>query len=150
SNSSASCSEVLPLPRWPISATFRIRSAALCAMAPNPIGAAQACKSARGLEAAAQAEDRPGVQLRGPSLGAAEVLAELAEREVLEVVEGDRQGLALGKVLDRLLQAVLDLAGVERRLGIRGVLVLDRVEQGNLVARGVGCHPQLLQREDRR
>ena len=29
SNSSASCIEVLPLPRWPIRATLRIRSAAL-------------------------------------------------------------------------------------------------------------------------
>ena len=29
-NSSASCSDVLPLPRWPTSATLRMRSAALC------------------------------------------------------------------------------------------------------------------------
>ncbi len=30
SNSSASCSDVLPLPRWPTSATLRMRSAGLC------------------------------------------------------------------------------------------------------------------------
>jgi hypothetical protein len=29
-NSSASCSDVLPLPRWPTSATLRMRSAGLC------------------------------------------------------------------------------------------------------------------------
>ena len=36
SNSSASCSEVLPLPRWPTSATLRMRSAGLCMPSSSP------------------------------------------------------------------------------------------------------------------
>ncbi len=36
SNSNASCSEVLPLPRWPTSATLRMRSAGLCMPCSSP------------------------------------------------------------------------------------------------------------------
>ena len=35
-NSNASCSEVLPLPRWPTSATLRMRSAGLCMPCSSP------------------------------------------------------------------------------------------------------------------
>ena len=35
-NSSASCSEVFPLPRWPTSATLRMRSAGLCMPCSSP------------------------------------------------------------------------------------------------------------------
>jgi len=35
-NSSASCSDVLPLPRWPTSATLRMRSAGLCMPSSSP------------------------------------------------------------------------------------------------------------------
>ena len=42
--------------------------------------------------------------------------------------------LALGQVLDRLREAVLDLGGVERSASGSSVLVLDRVEEGDLAA----------------
>ena len=38
SNRIASARLVFPLPRWPTSATLRIRSGGLCGMAANPIG----------------------------------------------------------------------------------------------------------------
>ena len=66
-NSSASCSEVLPLPRWPTSATLRIRSAGLCMPSPllrfrrgEDISVQFAC------ELRPQAQHRLGVQLGDP------------------------------------------------------------------------------------
>jgi hypothetical protein len=47
------------------------------------------------------------VELRDAGLGDAQNLADLPEREVLEVVQRDDQGLALGQVLDRLGEPVL-------------------------------------------
>src|SRR6185312_6255836 len=123
-NSSASCSEVLPLPRCPTRATLRIRSADVCMPGllsvagdptiPGPAGdrkgsrrACQVCPASRPgpplfarlgevvvavlAQARAQAQDGLRVQLRDARLGHAEHFADLAQRQVLVVVEGDHE-----------------------------------------------------------
>ncbi len=47
SNRSASCSDVLPPPRWPIRATLRMRSAGLCMRGSSPRGSRDASGSPR-------------------------------------------------------------------------------------------------------
>src|SRR5579859_4527826 len=98
-NRSASCSEVLPLPRWPTSATLRIRSAGLCMPVSSP--SVPERRRYRLLELVdqlgAQPQHRLGVQLRDARLGDPEHLADLPEGEVLVVVEGDHELLPLGK-----------------------------------------------------
>ena len=47
SNSSASCSDVFPLPRWPIRATLRMRSAGLCMRGSSPRGLRDASTAGR-------------------------------------------------------------------------------------------------------
>ena len=64
------------------------------------------------LEATLKAQHSFRVQLRDPRLGDAEDLADLAQGQVLVVVEGDHQALALGQRLDRVGEAVLELAGL--------------------------------------
>src|SRR5262249_27648907 len=105
--------------------------------------------STRGLQTRPQAQYGLRVELGDARFGDPEHLADLAEREVLEVVESDHEGLPLRQVLDRVLEAVLNLARVERGLRVRSRLVLDRVEQRDLVAGGIGSHPELLERQDR-
>ena len=56
-----------------------------------------------------QAQHRLGVQLRDAGLGHAEHLADLAERQVLVVVEGDHELLALGERGDRVGDPVAEL-----------------------------------------
>ena len=108
----------MPLPRWPIRATLRIRSAGLCAIADAIY--ATACVRSRRLapEARAEREHGLGVELRDPRLGDAEHLADLAQGQVLVVVEGDHEALALGQRLDRVGEAVLELGCL--RLGLAG------------------------------
>src|SRR5215216_956943 len=165
SNRSASCSEVLPLPRWPTSATLRILLAAwgmpmasffapasltagLCRgrLACTPRLVAQVVA----LQAALEPQHRLGVQLRDARLGHPEHLADLPQRQVLVVVERDHELLALRQRGDRVGQAVLELGGREQLLRVGRVRVVQRVEQRDLVAGGVRDRPQLVERDDRR
>src|SRR3954464_2656769 len=124
SNSRASCSDVFPLPRWPTRATLRILSAAW-GMPGVPLSLAGQRREARlpsvaqivALEARLEPEHGLRVQLRDARLGDAEDLADLAQRQVLVVVEGDHELLALRQRGDGVGQAVLDLRLGEHLLG---------------------------------
>src|SRR5262245_54336342 len=124
SYSSASCSDVLPAPRWPTSATLRMRSAGgrspwggmqlsflgLCrhlsvvrCSGPDrprraPVGRVRRGSLLEGLllHARPQSQDGLRVHLRDAGLGHAQHLPDLAERQVLVVVQGDHELLALG------------------------------------------------------
>src|SRR4051794_20539999 len=161
SNRSASLSEVFPLPRWPTNATLRILSAGM----PNLLsstgrrsvplsgreGESAVCLCvAVGLERRLQAQHGLRVQLRDARLGHPEHLADLAQGEVLVVVERDHELLPLGQAGDGLRQPVLHLGGVHRGRRVDGVGILDRVEQRDLVAGRVGQRPQLVQGDHRR
>ena len=89
------------------------------------------------------------MQLRDARLGDAEHLADLAQRQLLVVVERDDELLALGQAGDRLAERLPHLGLRERSLRLRALRVLDRVDQGDLVA--AGRHgPELVERRDRR
>ena len=126
--SSASVSEVFPVPRWPTTATLRILPGSTAAMRtppPGDVGAVAGsydgsgpCREARprGLgarlraeEARLEAEDRLRVQLRDARLGDAEHLADLAQGQLLVVVERDDELLALGQARDRLAERLAEL-----------------------------------------
>src|SRR5436190_4358555 len=151
SNRSASQRLVFPLPRWPISATLRIRSAALC-----PTGA-NICVSGRRPELRARLETRPQaqhglrVELRHAGFGHSEDLADLPQGEVLVVVEGDDQPLALGQRFDGVREPVLELRGMRLNLGIDRVWVLNRVESGDLASAALRIRerPQVVERQHR-
>src|SRR5687768_8912051 len=190
--SSASTSDVLPVPRWPTTATLRIfpgskagmrasssagrwdanpnaqsvanpelmfvvgresgpfrglRARGIClADAPLALGNRRASDAAA--EARLQAEDRLRVQLRHARLGHTEHLADLAQGQLLVVVERDHELLPLREPCDRLAERLLHLRLRERRLRLGPLRVLDRVDQGDLVA--AGRHgPQFVQRRDR-
>src|SRR4029079_16864651 len=141
SNSRASCSDVFPLPRWPTRATLRILSAACGMPSPLPLSA-----EGRRLPSVAQVvplqprlepQHGLGVQLGDARLGDSEDLADLPQRQVLVVVEGDHELLALGQRGDRVREAVLELGGVEDLLRVGRIRVVQRVEQRDLVAGGV-------------
>src|SRR5215218_8087328 len=164
SNRSASCSEVLPLPRWPTSATLRILLAAWgmpmasffapASLAAGLCRATLACAlglvaEVVALQPALEPQHRFGVQLRDARLGHAEDLADLAQRQVLVVVERDHELLALRQRRDRIRQPVLQLGRVEQLLRIGRIGVVQRVEQRHLVAGGVRHGPQLVERDDR-
>src|SRR3954471_22488912 len=151
SNNKASCNDVFPLPRWPTRATLRILSAA-CGM-PSPLprtegGRLPSVPQVVSLEPGLQAQHGLGVQLGDARLGHAEDLPDLAQGQVLVVVERDDELLPLGQRRDGVGQAVLELGGVEQLLRIGRVRVAQRVEQGDLVAGGVRRGPQLVQRDD--
>src|SRR3954454_20690630 len=162
--SKASCNEVLPLPRCPTRATLRIRSGALCislALLCRRLPRSVTEERARRHEAdagarlvvrevRAQAQHGLRVQLRHAGLRHAEDLADLPEREVLVVVEGDHELLPLGQARDGVGHAVLELGRVDDVLGVLRVGVVQRVEQRDLVAARVGHRPQLVERGDRR
>src|SRR3954454_6065685 len=156
SNSRASCSDVFPLPRWPTSATLRILSAA-CGMpmySSLPGDTAKEKKTTGSvaqvvaLEARLQAQHGLRVQLGDAALRHPEHLADLPQRQVLVVVEGDHELLALRQGGDGVGQAVLDLRLGEHLLRVRRVRVLEGVQQRHGVARGVRHRPQLVQRHD--
>ena len=88
------------------------------------------------------------MQLRHPRLRDAEHLADLTQGQLLVVVEGDDELLPLGQDRDRLGECLLDLCLLERELRARARLVLDRVDQGDLVA-GSRRRPQLVEGGDR-
>src|SRR3954454_10834153 len=152
SNSRASCSDVFPLPRWPTRATLRILSAA-CGM-PSPLPRTEGRRlpsvpQVVSLQPGLEAQHGLRVQLGDARLGDAEDLADLSEGQVLVVVEGDHELLALGQRGDRVGEAVLELGGVEQLLRVGRVRVLQRVEQADRVAGGVAHGPQLVERDDR-
>src|SRR5215213_10808973 len=152
SNNKASCNDVFPLPRWPTRATLRILSAA-CGM-PSPLprtegGRLPSVPQVVSLQPRLQPQHGLGVQLGDARLGDAEDLPDLPERQVLVVVEGDHELLALRQGGDRVGEAVLELGGVEQVLRVGRVGVVQRVEQGDLVAGGVRHRPQLVERDDR-
>src|SRR5215210_2091258 len=164
SNRSASCSDVFPLPRWPTSATLRILLAAWgMPMASFFAPASLAAGLCRGtlacalrlvaqvvaLQAALEPQHRLGVQLRDPRLGHAQHLADLAQRQVLVVVERDHELLALRQRRDRVRQPILQLGRVEQLLRVGRVRIVQRVEQRDLVAGRVRHRPQLVERDDR-
>src|SRR5579864_2006940 len=111
-NSSTSTSEVLPTPRWPTTAMLRILPGSLAGMELlSSIGFRQIVtttseldRSARGGtgEPRLEAQDRLRVQLGDARLGDPEHLADLAQRQLFVVVEGDHELLALGKPRDRV------------------------------------------------
>src|SRR3954470_14511640 len=154
SNSKASCSDVFPLPRWPTRATLRILSAAR-GMPGNPLSSDSEEMNATArrvgvasipqvvaLEARLQPQHGLRVQLGDPRFGHAEDLADLSQRQVLVVVEGDHELLALGQRGDRVGQAVLEVGLVHDRGRVRRVGVVDRVEQRDRVAARVADRPQ--------
>src|SRR4051794_38925997 len=152
SNNKASCNDVFPLPRWPTRATLRILSAA-CGM-PSPLPRTEGRRlpsvpQVVSLQPGLQAQHGLRVQLGDTRLGDAEDLADLPQGQVLVVVESDHELLALGQGRDRVREAVFQLGGVEQLLRVRGVGVVQRVEEGDLVARGVRHRPQLVERDDR-
>src|SRR4051794_7246935 len=75
-------------------------------------------------EACLEAENRLRVQLRDAGLGHAEHLADLAEGQLLVVVERDHELLALGEARDRVRDRLfhLDLGELALRIGRVGVL----------------------------
>src|SRR5579884_891208 len=142
-NSSASCSEVLPPPRWPTSATLRIRSAGLCMPVSSPSVPEGATIAVGGPPAAsvqlvgqlgAQAQHGLGVQLGDARLGDPEHLADLAQGQVLVVVEGHHELLALGQRRDGVGDPVAQLRLVHELLRVGGVAVGQGVQQRDLVA----------------
>src|SRR3954454_4572607 len=152
SNSRASCNDVFPLPRWPTSATLRILSAA-CGIAwrSSLYEAREARLSlvAKVVSLQPRLEPQNGlcVQLGDARLGHAEDLADLSERQVFVVVEGDHELLALRQGGDGVGQPVLELGRREHLLRIRRVRVVERVEQAHGVAGGVAHGPQLVERD---
>ena len=86
------------------------------------------------------------MQLRDARLGHAEHLADLAQGQLLVVVERDDELLPLGQPGDRLAERLLELRLGERRLRLRPLGVLDRVDQGDLVAAGRRDRPELVER----
>src|SRR5215207_6848153 len=124
SNRSASCSDVFPLPRWPTSATLRILLTAWgMPMASFFVPASLAAGLCRGtlacapglvaqvvaLQAALEPQHRLRVQLRDAGLGHAEDLTDLAQRQVLVVVERDHELLALRQRRERVRQPIRQL-----------------------------------------
>src|SRR5436190_1640288 len=158
SKRSASCSDVFPLPRWPTNATLRILSAgwdipgtSLSAASPALEGEMERLRLPEvvALEATLEPQHGLRVQLRDARLGDAEDLADLAQGQVLVVVERDHELLALWQRGDRVGEAVLELGGVEDLLRVRRVGVVQRVQQRHLVAARVRHGPELVERHDR-
>ena len=90
------------------------------------------------------------MELRDAGLGHAEHLTDLAQGQVLVVVEGDHELLALGQRRDRVGDPVAQLGLVDDRLRVGRAAVGQRVEQRHLVAGRVGHVPELVERDDRR
>src|SRR5579884_226781 len=166
--SSASTSEVLPTPRWPATATLRsfvdsvagigdVSSSGRFEPHRIPVRPARPAgrrplQSGRGAgrgQVRLETQDGLRVQLRDARLGDAEHLADLAQGELLVVVERHDELLALRQAGDGVGERLLLLGDGERALGIGRSLVLDRVDQRHLVAARAGDRPELVQRRDR-
>ena len=86
-------------------------------LGPPPVKAAQSPYFDLALQARLQAQDGLRVELGDARLGDAEDLADLSEGQVLVVVEGDHELLALGQARDRVREPVLQLADAELLAG---------------------------------
>src|SRR3954447_4957845 len=96
SNRSASLSEVFPLPRWPTRATLRILSAwCMPVSSPRRDGGRHTRCLVVGGQSRAQPQDGLRMQLADARLGDAQHLADLAQRQVLVVVQRHDELLAL-------------------------------------------------------
>src|SRR5581483_8485006 len=156
----ASASEVFPTPRWPTTAMLRILPGSVTAGTTSPSwlsvsvetdsisGAFEGGAGRRAGQTGLEAEDRLRVQLRDARLGDAEHLADLAEGQLLVVVERDDELLALREARDRVGDRLAHLGVRERALRVGRVGVLDRVDQGDLIALARDG-PQLVERCDR-
>src|SRR5690242_19777033 len=149
SKSSVSTSDVFPTPRCPATAMLRIFVGSVAgiggvyssvASATHRIAAfrgglqLQRSRGAEGRDVRLEPEDRLRVELRDARLGDTKHLADLAEGELLVVVEGDDELLALGEPSDRVGECFLLLGHRQRALRVGGALVLDRVDERDLVA----------------
>ena len=101
------------------------------------VGPGSACwRATRADQAGLQAQDRLRVQLRHARLGHAQHLADLAQRQLLVVVERDDELLALGQARDRLAErSRSSVCAIDSPAGLGRVRVLDRVDQRDRVAR---------------
>src|SRR5919201_1702954 len=116
----------------------------------NPIGGrSERSASRRAGQAGLEPQDRLSVELRNARLGHAQHLADLAQRQLLVVVEGDDELLAFRQARDRVAERLAELSLCERRLRMWPPGVLDRVDQGHLVA-ARRDRPELVERRDRR
>src|SRR6266511_2967593 len=89
------------------------------------------------------------MQLRDPRLGDAQYLTDLAQGQLLVVVERDDELLPFREPGDRLAERLLELGLGERRLRLGAGRVLDRVDESDLVAAGRGNRTELVERADR-
>ena len=96
-----------------------------------------------------QPQDGLRVQLRDAGLGHAEHLADLAQGQLLVVVERDHELLAVGQALDGVGQGLAQLRRRHLARRILGVRVLDHVDQGHRVAARARDLPELVERGDR-
>src|SRR5713101_4607393 len=145
----ASTSEVFPVPRWPATATLRSFPGSVIRGKPNRGLFVGRRADGRAGKPRLQAQDRLRVQLRDARLGHAEHLADLAEGELLVVVERDHELLPLGEARDRVGDRLAHLGLGERALRVGRLRVLDRVDEGDLVSAGAADRPQLVERGDR-
>src|SRR4029079_7658378 len=111
--------------------------------------AAKRLAGGRAGQAGLQAQNRLRVQLGDARLGHAQHLTDLAQSQLFVVVERDDKLLALGQTRDRLAERFLQLRLRQLGLRLRSLRVLDRVDQGDLVAAGRGNRPELVQGGDR-
>src|SRR6266496_6532020 len=85
-------------------------------------------------ESRLEAQDRLRVELGDAGLCHPEHLPDLAKGELLVVVQGDHELLALRQARNRVSHRLLHLGLGKRALRIRRVRILDRVDEGDLVA----------------
>ena len=157
SNSSASTSDVFPTPRCPATAMLRIFVGSVAAIRDVSSSVASSrivslsCRAVRATtrgggagrgDVRLEPEDRLRVELRDARLGDAEHLADLAEGQLLVVVERDDELLALGQARDRVGERLLLLRDREGALRVGSALVLDRVDERDLVA---AAEPETVQ-----
>src|SRR5215210_3684505 len=136
--------------RWPSSATATCWLALLGSRSPSPpaMGLRDLFPCQRvSLQPRLEPKDRLCVQLRHPRLGHAEDLTNLAQGQVLVVVERHHQLLPLRQARDGVRETVLHLGGGHLLRGVSRLRVLDRVEQGDLVAGRVRDGPELVERD---
>src|SRR6478672_458952 len=160
SKSSASTSDVFPTPRWPATAMLRIFVGSVAGIGDVSSSVASATHriaafrgglplqrggGAERRDVRLEPKDRLRVELRDARLGDAEHLADLAQGQLLVVVEGDDELLALGQACDRLADRLFHLRLRERALRVGRLCVLDRVDERDLVAAAARNGPELVE-----
>src|SRR5919106_5615528 len=151
--SSASTSDVFPVPRWPMTATLRILPGSSAGMDAESSGLVWGLIGLRaghgGRQSRLQAQNRFGVELRDAGLRHAQHFADLAQGQLLVVVEGDDQLFALRQARDRVAERLPQLRLRHRLLGLGRLLVGDRVDHRDRVTAGAGARPELIEGGDR-